>query len=227
MKNVIADSAVISPHAVMGEGNEIGPFAVIGPRVQLGDGNRILSHVVIGGPPEDIDFLQESGAHSDLGVQIGSGNIINSFSIVQSGTKSRTRLGDSCFLMASVSVGHDCWIGSAVTIGVGCRIGGHVRLDDHATLGLGVSIHQKTFVGSYSIVGMNAAVRRDVPPFSVVNGGRAAPMGLNEKGISRNGLTGEWTRDWDQILDRGELPTEADERVIEALKRWQGRGERQ
>jgi UDP-N-acetylglucosamine acyltransferase len=46
---VISPQAVVSPHADLAAGVEVGPFSVIGPQVTIGAGTWVGPHVVITG----------------------------------------------------------------------------------------------------------------------------------------------------------------------------------
>ena len=45
--SLIHPTAIIDPHATIGEGVKIGPYVIIGPNVKIGDGTEIMSHAVI------------------------------------------------------------------------------------------------------------------------------------------------------------------------------------
>lgn len=47
--SLIHPTAIIDPHATIGEGVKIGPYVIIGPNVKIGDGTEIMSHAVIDG----------------------------------------------------------------------------------------------------------------------------------------------------------------------------------
>lgn len=62
-------------------------------------------------------------------------------------------------------VGRYCTIGTCVTLGAAPQVGNHVYIATGARLvGVGTSI------GDFSIIGANAVVVHDVPPFSIVAG---------------------------------------------------------
>jgi UDP-N-acetylglucosamine acyltransferase len=48
----IHSTAIIDPHAIIGEDCEIGPYAVIGEQVKIGRGTHIGAHTVIEGNTE-------------------------------------------------------------------------------------------------------------------------------------------------------------------------------
>lgn len=73
--------------------------------------------------------------------------------------------GIGVLIHPKTKIGKYCMIGSDVTIGAAPVIGDNVYISTGARL-IGVGIH----VGSYSIIGANAVVTKDIPPFSIVGG---------------------------------------------------------
>ena len=52
-------------------------------------------------------------------------------------------------------------------------------------------MHQYSTVGAYSFVAGPLGVRRDVPPFMIVDGNPAEVRGINRVGLERHGFTEE------------------------------------
>jgi UDP-N-acetylglucosamine acyltransferase len=201
---VIHPTAIIDPSAALDEGVSIGPYSIIGERVQIGARTRIDAHVVIKGPvrigrdnriaqfnsigddPQDKKFVGE-----DTRLEIGDGNVIREFCTFNRGTRGGggvTRVGDGNWIMAYVHVAHDCRVGNRVTLANGATLAGHVRVDDHVTLGAFTVVHQFCRIGAYAFSAMGTVVLKDVPPYLMVAGNPARPHGLNAEGLRRHGF---------------------------------------
>ena len=204
--NLIHPSAVIGPKVQLGEDNEIGPGCVIqdgailgshntlwmnvyvGPGTTIGDGNQIHMGAVIGHLPQDVAF---SGAPSFA--TIGHRNIIREYVTIHRGTQegSSTVLGDENFLMVSAHLGHNAQVGSRTTFANLATLGGYCTVEDEAVLSGMVVAHQFTRVGRLAMVGGLSKVVKDVPPYMLCMGERAAVYGLNVVGLRRAGFSPE------------------------------------
>ena len=58
-----------------------------------------------------------------------------------------------------------------------------------------VGIHQFCHIGSRAMMGGGSIVVQDVPPFTMVQGDRAAPVGINAIGLKRAGYTADAIKD--------------------------------
>lgn len=186
--NRIHPTAVVGDGVVLGRGNVIGPHAVILGPCTIGDGNWIGPHAVIGTPGEHRrsahpDWLGSQGA----GVEIGDGSIIRELVTVQQGTVQITRVGSNCFITAHSHVPHDAEVEDGCTV-ANATIGGHAWIGRDSFVGLGVVIHQWLAIGAGSMLGMQSAVTRDVPPFALAVGSPARIRGANRIGLQRRGV---------------------------------------
>ena len=201
---MIHTTAIIDPRAALDEGVSVGPYSVIGERVEIGAGSSIGAHVVIKGParigrdnriaqfnsigddPQDKKFAGEETL-----LEIGDRNVIREFCTFNRGTRGGggvTRIGDGNWIMAYVHVAHDCIVGSRVTLANGATLAGHVRVDDHVTLGAFTVVHQFCCIGAYAFSAMGTVVLKDVPPYLMISGNSARPHGLNSEGLRRHGF---------------------------------------
>jgi UDP-N-acetylglucosamine acyltransferase len=98
-----------------------------------------------------------------------------------------TTVGDDCLLMANGHVAHDCQIGDHVIITNNVMLAGHVTVGDRAYLSGGVGVHQFCRVGSLAMVGGQAHIVKDVPPFVTIDGQSSYVVGLNQIGLRRAG----------------------------------------
>jgi UDP-N-acetylglucosamine acyltransferase len=204
---MIHPTAIVDDRAEIGQHVDIGPFAVIGDNVSIGDGTTIGTHAVIqpftcigpdcrifpfaavGGLPQSVKFVGE-----ETHVKIGRGCILREFVTIHRGTGfggGITEIGDGCFLMAYTHVAHDCRIGHDVIMANNTTLAGHIEIGDYATVGGLVAIHQFVRIGDYAFIGGKSAVVKDIPPFVIAAGDRAALHGLNRVGLQRHGFSAE------------------------------------
>ncbi len=207
MSAEIHPSAVVDPAARLGAGVRIGPFCVVGPDVTLGDAVTLEAHVVVQGvttigprtriwpfaaigcQPQDLKF---GGERTEL--VIGADVMIREHVTMHPGTVGGggvTRVGDGGLFMVGVHVAHDCRIGDRVIFANNATLGGHVRVGDFAVLGGVCAVHQHVRIGRGAMVGGMSGVEKDVIPYGLVMGDRAALAGLNLVGLKRRGATRE------------------------------------
>lgn len=198
--------AVVSSHAKIGTDVEIGPFCIVEPNVEIGSGCRLESNVtvksgtilgennhlhsgiVIGGPP------QHTSATGPFGnVVIGNNNVFRENVTIHRAMKesSATIIGNECFFMVNAHVAHDCIVGNNVVLVNNVMLAGHVQVGNRANLGGAAAVHQFCRVGSMAMIGGQAHVIQDVPPFVTVDGLTSRIVGLNQIGLRRNGKTTE------------------------------------
>ena len=202
----VHSTAVVSPQAALASDVEVGPYAVIGPDVEIGSGSRIGSHAVVDGPtrmgernivhphaaigrdPQDRKF--RPGEPSRL--EIGDDNTIREFVTINRGTEEGggvTRIGNNCWLMASVHIAHDCALGDDVVMANFASVAGHVSIGNHVTMAGFSGAHQFCRLGDYSFVGIYSGITRDVPPYVLVAGQPPKPRGVNVIGLRRHGFS--------------------------------------
>jgi UDP-N-acetylglucosamine acyltransferase len=228
--NRIHPTAVIGDGVELGDDNVIGPYTVITGPCRIGNGNWISPHVSIGGPAEYRGGPHPVGWDGELegpGVRIGDGNTIREYVAVNQGIAATTTIGDRCYLLARSQVAHDCVLENDVTMASAVQLGGHCHVWALANLGLGAVVHQRSVIGPGAMVGMGAAVRKEVGPFAVAVGVPAKPVRLNTVGLQRRGCSDEVIEQLKPFLaGHGDLPAGLPEEVAVLLKRWQSRSER-
>lgn len=133
----------------------IHPTVVIGENVTIEKDCYIGPYCVIGYPAEWKNY-----EHNDCGVLIKSGTRLTGLVTVDSGTTSKTIIGNNCYLMKHSHVGHDAVIGNDVTISCGAKIGGHAWIKDGANIGLNACIHQRAVVPENCMIGMGGIVTK-------------------------------------------------------------------
>ncbi|MCI0505324.1 MAG: acyl-ACP--UDP-N-acetylglucosamine O-acyltransferase [Gammaproteobacteria bacterium] len=205
MTNQIHPSAIVSPHAKLGEGNTVGPYVVIEDNAELGNNNRIGAHsvikngsrigngnsihehVVFGGNPQDLGFKD-----AETFVQLGDNNVLREFVTINRATTketSWTRIGNNNYFMAGTHAGHDCQLGNHIVLAPDAALGGHVHVGDRAFISGGVKIHQFSKVGSYAMIGGNSKITQDCLPYMITDGVPGRVRGLNSVGLKRAGFS--------------------------------------
>jgi UDP-N-acetylglucosamine acyltransferase len=198
---VIHPTAIIDPSAVIAHDVKIGPYTVIGANVEIGAGCEIAAHVVINGPtkigrnnrifqfssigeePQDKKFHGE-----DTWLEIGDNNLIRESVTINRGTVQGgglTRVGSNNWIMAYVHIAHDCLIGNENIFANNASLAGHVLVDDYVILGGFTLVSQFNYLGSHSFSAMGSVISRNVPPYVLVSGHMAKPVGVNVEGLKR------------------------------------------
>jgi UDP-N-acetylglucosamine acyltransferase len=194
--------AVISPSANIGPGVKIGPYCVIEPNVTIGPDcilenhviikegttlgaqNRVSEGAVLGGLPQHVHVPEHPGK-----VIIGSGNTFRENVTIHRALDEHrnTIIGDNCLLMVNAHVAHDCQIGNNVILTNNAMLAGHITVGDKAYLSGAVGVHQFCRIGTLAMVGGQAHISQDVPPFVTVDGMSSLIVGLNKVGLRRSG----------------------------------------
>lgn len=228
-RHLYRDRVLIHPTALVTDGVELGADVVIGPNAvllgpcRIGAGVQIGAGCVIGSPPELTTEPQNAAWAGDLahhGVEIGSRTVVRELSTVQQGSKAPTRIGADCWLLTRSYVAHDCVLGDGVTTSAGVALGGHAQVGYGAYLGMNATVHQRRLIGPGSIVGMSAAVTRDVPPFAKAFGVPARVHGANVVGMSRRGIPDGDVTALDAEYRAGRQPDRSDSGIAELSAAW-------
>ena len=181
--NDIDNTAIIEPGAVIGKGNTIGPYCVIRSCVVIGNNNYIGPHVVIGEPAEYRVHPEKTYPEK---VIIGHKNRISEFVSIQAGILTAgTIIKDGCYIMHGCHIAHDNLIDNGVTIAPLTTLGGRVTVGSYANLGMGVKVHPRLKISFGAMIGMGAAVTKDVPEFQTWAGVPAKFLKMNEKTITK------------------------------------------
>lgn len=183
--------AVVEADAVLGEGCTIGEHAVVRSGCELGRGVVIDSFAVVGGTAQMRGDVPLGGR-----VRIGARSVLREGVTVNRPTKADgvTSVGADCMLMANSHVGHDCVVGDNVTLANNVMLAGHVYVGAGTFLGGGAGVHQFVRIGQGVMVGGNASISYDVPPFAIA-AERNQIHGLNVVGLRRSKMP------HDQVVD--------------------------
>jgi len=199
----IHPTALVSSRARLGRGVTVGPFCIIedgteigdncslGARVvvkadtRLGSDNEIGEGAVLGGRPQHLRAGKDVGT-----LVIGRGNMIRENATIHRGLtpEMTTTIGDGNLIMVNAHIAHDCRIGNNVIIVNNVMLAGHVTVDDRAYLSGAAGVHQFCRIGRLAMVGGQAHITQDVPPFVTVDGHSSLIVGLNVIGLRRSGF---------------------------------------
>jgi UDP-N-acetylglucosamine acyltransferase len=224
---MIHPTAIIHPGARLAENVSIGPFTTIGQHVSIDSGTRVAGHVVIegwtrigrdnqifqfssiGAAPQDLKY-----AGQETYLKIGDRNRIREFATLNRGTSEgggTTYIGNDNLFMAYSHVAHDCKISDHVVMANCATLAGHVEIGASAILGGLTAVHQFCRIGCHTMISGGAMVAQDIPPYTIAQGDRAKPVGLNLIGLKRHGFPEGATRGIKKafrLLYRSGLPLE-------------------
>jgi UDP-N-acetylglucosamine acyltransferase len=200
-------TAIVDAGAELADTVDIGPYAVIAADVRIGAGTRVGAHCVIEGPtvigrdnrifassslgaaPQDMKYRGEPTQ-----LHIGDRNTIREFCTFNRGTAQDagvTRIGDDNWIMAYVHIAHDVQVGHRTILANNATLAGHVLVGDWAIVGGLTGVHQFSRIGPHAMIGFQAHVSQDVPPFMTVAGNPLAVHGINAEGLRRRGFSAE------------------------------------
>ena len=103
-------------------------------------------------------FIHPSAHIMDDNIEIGYGSFIGANSILTTNIK----LGNHALLNRGNHIGHDSIAGDFFSMMPCAVIGGNVTLGDNVYLGSCSNVREKIYINSNVIVGMNAAVVKDI-----------------------------------------------------------------
>jgi UDP-N-acetylglucosamine acyltransferase len=195
--------ASVSPEATIGRDVHIGPFSIVEPHVTIGEGcvleghvvvksgttlgpdNHVFEGAVLGGFPQHVHMPDHPGK-----VLIGSGNTIRENVTVHRALEAgkATIIGDHNLLMVNSHVAHDCHLGNHTIVTNNVMLAGHVAVDDRAYVSGAAAVHQFCRIGTLAMVGGQAHLTKDVPPFVTIDGLSSLVVGLNHVGLRRAGF---------------------------------------
>lgn len=202
----IHPTALVDPAAELGEDVEVLPFTIIEAGVKIGARTKLGPHAVVkrwttigedclistgavlGEPPQDRKYQGE-----ETYLAIGDGNLIREFVTLHraTGEGNSTIVGDRNMIMAYSHAGHNVRIGSNCSIANSVQIAGHCVIEDYANIGGMTGMHQFVTIGTMAMVAAMSGIRRDCPPYCIVEGMPADIRSLNVIGLERRGVSAE------------------------------------
>jgi UDP-N-acetylglucosamine acyltransferase len=182
----IHPTAIVDPAAELDPSVTVGAYSLIGPHVKIAAGTKVGPHCVIEGHTtigRDNTFFQFSSigaanqdkkyAGEPTTLVIGDRNTIREFCTLNVGTvqdRGETTLGNDNWIMAYCHLAHDVVIGNECVLANNATLAGHVHVGDHVTIGGLTGILQRMRIGDHAMIGFQAHVAQDVPPFMTVDG---------------------------------------------------------
>lgn len=184
----VGPGAVVGAGVKLGEECEVGPYAVLQGPVVLGPGCRVFSGAVVGTEAQVVKPQGPGG-----GIEIGAGTVLREMVTVHRSMYEgkKTRVGADCYIMVGAHVAHDCLLGDRVLLSNGVTLGGHVKVGDDCFVTNFIGVHQFVHIGSGVLLAGPSGVRKDVPPYTTVEGDPPRVRGLNVVGLRRRGVSAE------------------------------------
>ena len=183
--NEIHKSVILEGDIKIGENNKLLPNTILIGPLRSGNNNLVGPNVVAGSP--GADTRNPYCDSSNKLITIGDNNIIREFSAVQKPAyESLTSIGNHVYVMQAANISHDALISDNTTLSAMAALGGITRILKGATISMGANIHQRCVIGHYSIVGMGAAVLKNVKLFSRYVPGK--PISVNTYTIEKYGF---------------------------------------
>lgn len=191
--NVFEKNVFVEYGAVIGKNNIFSNNCVIRSCCVIGDNNFFSTNVTIGslsrerfqGPSKPKNITESPK------VIIGNNNIFEDNVVIQLSLEKTTKIGNNVCIGAFTHVSHDTEIKDYVITASHCSIGGYCVLLEHANLGMGSRIHQRTVIGSLVMIGAGSVVVNHILPYSTVVGVPAHFLQTNKVGLKRAGLTND------------------------------------
>ena len=202
----IHPTAVIGSQVELGADTQIGPFCILEDGVSLGERCRIESRAVIKsgtvlGYENTVcegTVLGAAAQHVSPPATHGGLIIGNKNTFRENVTAHRalhegefTRIGNENYLMVNAHVGHDAIVGNGNIIANNAMLGGHTLVEDFTFISGGVAVHQFCRVGTMVMIGGQAHVVQDAPPYVTIDGLTSRVVGLNRVGLKRRGFSAE------------------------------------
>ncbi|WP_324667594.1 DapH/DapD/GlmU-related protein [Geochorda subterranea] len=175
---IVGPMAWVASGAVIGAGARIGARAVVGPGVRVGEASLVDTGAVVG------HVAQPSAEPS---VEIGRGAQVREYAVVEPGHTTPTWIADFAFVMGRTRIGAGSRIGERAVVTHGSIVGADACLEAGAVVGGLALVEHGVVVGQGAMVAAMSRVVRPVPPFVLVHGAPARPVGLNVVGLRRSG----------------------------------------
>ncbi len=232
----IGNNVTIKAGVLLGENVTIHDNCVLRGNTIIGKNNEFLPGCIIGFWPKDI------GDHHYEGVlQIGDDNFFGENTIINVGEKTAkgdvTKIGNGVYSMDTVTINHNDRIAAGdeipdspreftTIISSGVSLAGHVEVGKGANLGMQTVAHQFSKIGAGAMIGMNANITKNVPPFAKVIGSKV--VGYNKRPLAENLGFGTYEDEYLELVGymlETACKAENAEDAVEKLQKYKGRGQ--
>lgn len=193
-KAELADDVIVGPFCnvdagvVVGSGCNLDSHVTIKGGTKIGERNYFGQGAIIGGDPQDRKFKGEPTF-----LEIGDDNFFREYVTIHraTGEGQKTSVGNNCYLMAFVHLGHNVTVHDSVTMANSVGIAGHCTIEKLANIGGMAGVHQWVRIGQVAMVSGMSAIKRDVPPFMIVDGRECEVRDINAVGLRRYGISAD------------------------------------
>jgi UDP-N-acetylglucosamine acyltransferase len=204
--------AYIAGDVHIGDGSWIGPNSVIMDGARLGKNCLTFPGAVISAIPQDLKFEGEKTT-----TEVGDNTSMREGVTINRGTVAlgKTIVGKNCLLMANSHVAHDCIVGDNCILVNNVGLAGEVVLGDWVILGGSSAVHQFTNIGAHAMISGGTMLRKDVPPYVMINHNPLGYMGINSVGLGRRGFS---KKNIDQIHEMYRVIYQSGRNTTQALE---------
>lgn len=95
--------------------------------------------------------------------KVGKGVCILHHTVVHVNTK----IGDNCIVNTGATIDHDCSVGKSAHISVGSHMCGFTQIGEGTLIAPGVTVRDRIKIGRWCIVGLGAAVVKDIEDHTI------------------------------------------------------------
>ncbi len=233
---IIGNNVTIKKDVLIGENNIIHDNCVLRGNTIIGKNNEFLPGCVIGFWPKDI-----GDHHYEGQLLIGDNNFFGENTVINIGEKTdkgdATIIGSDIYSMDKVTINHNDVISVdddipdsprefTTIISSGVSLAGHVEVGKGANLGMQTVAHQFSKIGAGAMIGMNANITKNVPPFAKVIESKV--VGYNKRPLAENLEFGTYEDEYLELVGymlETACKAENAEDAIEKLQKYKGRGQ--
>lgn len=184
-------NVIIGQNVTIGDNNFFGNNIVIEGNVDIGSGNYFSDFITIGRPGQHRTKKLEFQKTQTGLIKIGNDNIFREFITIHLSVEKETKIGNNCSFFDYVHLPHDVQINDNVVLANDCQLGGLAFVGKCSYLGFANTVHPRSTIGAYCMIGMQSIVSRDIPPFLLAYGSPIRSAKVNIKGLEENGFTND------------------------------------
>ena len=190
-ENKFHGNVKIEPGVILGKGNTFCENCVVKRGAVIGDGNYFGPGVIIGAESRERIAGGAIGKKmtTEPKVVIGDNNCFEAYSVIQLSFATMTKISNGSCIGPFSLIGHDVQLEENVIISGHSTIAGYCMLMKGSNIGIGASIHQRTVIGAYAIVGAGGVVVNHILPTVTVVGVPASYLKVNKTGLLRAGFS--------------------------------------